>query len=322
MNKVFSSPLEVHSLSHPLDDFKSYQPIMPVIIEELPDALRDKDNLDLKSLLETKAWLAWKRFAQRTTPFIGEKKCILIPGMQRSGSKLLVRVFEWSQATDCYPEEDKRAFDFYQMRNTDRIRHLIKESPAEFFVIKSLCESDQTRILMEYFAPAKAIWIWRDFRDCVNSCIRNFNGFSAWAQTIKEHRLMAGWRGRGMSDETWELLKRFSHLGMNEATGAALQWYYRNVLFFEQALQDDSRVMTVRYEALVSQPEETAASIFAFAGITGFSPWSVRKIHARSIRKNAAPPIAPEVFQLCMGLQDRFNALPAPQSVGKQPGST
>lgn len=283
---------------------------MPVTVEKIPDTLRDKDNLDLKNLLERKAWLAWKRLTQGAAPFQGEKKCILIPGMQRSGSKLLVRVFEWSRLTDCYPEVDKRAFDFYQMRNTDRIRYLIKQSPAEFFVIKSLCESDQTRILMDYFAPAQAIWIWRDFRDCVNSCIRNFGGFSARAQAISENRLMAGWRGRGMSDETWELLKRFSHPGMNEATGAALQWYYRNVLFFEQALQEDSRVTTVRYEDMVSRPVETAQSIFSFAGMRDFSPWVVRKIHARSIKKNATPPIEQDVFKLCMGLQDRLMALP------------
>ncbi len=287
-------------------------------IEKIPDELRDKDNLDTKSLIERKAWLAWKRFDQRLHPYSGEKKCILIPGMQRSGSKLLVRIFEWSRLTDCYPEVDKRAFDFYQMRNVDHIRHLKNQSNAEFFVIKALCESDQTALLLEYFKPAQAIWIWRDFRDCVNSCIRNFTSFASIAHSIAENPLMAGWRGRGMSEATWNIVRDHNKPDMNEATGAALQWYYRNVLFFEQNFDHSPRVATVRYEDMVSHPVETASAIFKFAGVPDFSPWVVRKIHARSLKKNATPPITPAVFDLCMQLQERFQALPSIQQIPDQ----
>ena len=214
---------------------------MPVRAERMPDELRDKDDLVLTDLAERRMWLAWKGIRQRIVPFHGQKKCILIPGMQRSGSKLLVRIFEWSRWTDCYPEDDKRAFDFFQMRNVDRIKHLIKVSPAEFFVIKSLCESEQTSALLDHFSPAQALWIWRDFRDCTNSSIRNFGGFATRVQALSKNRLAAGWRGRGMSEETMGLLGRFSQPGMNEATGAALKWYYRNVLYFEQELQGTSK---------------------------------------------------------------------------------
>lgn len=285
---------------------------MPVPVQRIPDELRDKDTLSFSANIERKLWLAGKNLALRVSPRPSEKQCVLIPGMQRSGSKLLVQIFEWSRHTDCYPENDRRAFDYYQMRNPDYIRyHLIRHSPAPFFVIKALCESDHVDLLLDTFTPAKAIWILRDFRDCVNSCIRNFGGFAARACAIAEDRHSAGWRGRGMSDATWELLRRHARPDMNEATGAALQWYYRNILFFEQGFERDERVMHAHYEDLVSRPIETTSEIFDFVGIPDMSPWIVRKIHARSVKKNAEPPIDPEIRQLCMDLQERFAALPA-----------
>ena len=274
--------------------------------KSMPDESRDKDTLDFKTNFERRAWLAGKRLRQNLRPFRGQKQCILIPGMQRSGSKLLVHLLEWSKYTDCYPENDRRAFDYFQMRNTDKILELIAKSPAQFFAIKSLCESDQTRLLLQKFAPARAIWILRDFRDCVNSCIRNFTGFAARTHKITEARDLAGWRGRGMSDETWQLVRKMDNPDLNEATGAALQWYYRNIFYFEQNLANDQRVMLVRYEDMVTDPLATVTGIFDFVGIPDMSPWIVRQIHSRSLRKNAAPPIADDVYELCMDLQDRF----------------
>jgi hypothetical protein len=277
----------------------------------MPEHTRDKDTLDLKTNLERKIWLRKKAIAQRLNPYQGERKCILIPGMQRSGSKLLIALLEWSKYTDCYPEDDRRAFDHFQMRNTDRILYLRSRSRAEHFAIKCLCETDQTYLLLDRFAPAKAIWILRDFRDCVNSCVRNFSGFADRTHRIAGDRNSAGWRGRGMSDETWEIIRRLDHENMNEDTGAALQWYYRNIFFFEQQLDQDERVMLVKYEDLVTNPMATVSGIFEFTGIRGMSPWIVRKIHSRSLGKNASPDIAQPVLELCNSLQDRFNAVAA-----------
>jgi hypothetical protein len=142
--------------------------IMTIDTEHRPKNWRDKDDLDLGTSIERKAWLFWKKIRYFFLERPKQRQCILIPGMQRSGSKLMVSVLEWSALTDCYPEDDRRAFDYFQMRNTDKISELIRDSKAEHFVIKSLCESDQISILLEKFSPARAIWIFRDFRDCVN----------------------------------------------------------------------------------------------------------------------------------------------------------
>ena len=288
--------------------------------KSMPDVSRDKDNLDFRTHWERRIWLARKRFKQNLRPFRGQKQCVLIPGMQRSGSKLLVHLLEWSKHTDCYPENDRRAFDHFQMRSPDKILELIAASPAEFFIIKSLCESDHTHLLLQKFAPAKAVWILRDFRDCVNSCIRNFTGFAMRTHRIVEDRALAGWRGRGMSDQTWRLLKKLDKPDMNEATGAALQWYYRNIFYFEQNLQADPRVMLIRYEDLVTEPLSTVSGIFDFVGIPDMSPWIVRQIHVRSLRKNASPPIADAVYKLCVELQDRFASAAAKQNGGTRLG--
>ena len=291
----------------------STQPIKP-----MPEASRDKDVLDFRANIERKLWMRRKAVRQKLRPYTGEKKCILIPGMQRSGSKLLIRLFEWSKHTDCYPEGDKRAFDYFQMRNADKILELKRHSGAEFFAIKCLCESDLTYVMLDTFAPARATWILRDFRDCVNSCIRNFSGFAERTHRIAGDRNRAGWRGRGMTDETWNLVRELDDPDMNEATGAALQWYYRNILYFQQNLEHDERVMLVNYEDIVSDPLNTVSEIFDFVGIDDMSPWIVRKIHSKSLGKNATPPISEEVFDLCMELQNRFADSKARQDAARQ----
>lgn len=52
-------------------------------------------------------------------------------------------------------------------------------SPAQFFVIESLCELDRLPELLDEFAPAEAVWIMRDYHDTGGSAMRSFRDFFA-----------------------------------------------------------------------------------------------------------------------------------------------
>ena len=67
--------------------------------------------------------------------------------------------------------------------------------------------------------------------------------------------------------------------------------------------------MLAKYEDLVTNPFGSFSELFDFAGISDMSRFIVRKIHSRSLKKNATPPIDEAVFQLCMDLQNRFYAV-------------
>jgi hypothetical protein len=233
---------------------------------------------------------------------------VLVAGMQRSGTNMLMNVLEECLETDVYHERDTRAFSNYRMRSPREIGVLIGRSPARVFVIKALCELQDLALLMDEFSPAKTIWIVRDYNDVVNSMMRSFGNMAKQVLRIVDDGDPSGWIGRGMSDETRAILKTLVTDELDDATASALQWYLRNILFFEQGFDADERVMLVSYETLVSQPVEEFGRVFAFAGIE-YSPRVARKVSPRSVGKNPPPDIAPEVRELCDGLFRRFRNL-------------
>jgi hypothetical protein len=221
---------------------------------------------------------------------------------------MVMDVLERSMETDAYHERDPRAFDDYQMRDVSVIRSLIESSRFEYFIIKALCESQNLYRLMEDYRPSKSLWVVRNFDDTVNSMMISFPGFKERIKLIAKDRNSCGWRGEGMSDETHELIREHVSESTNEATAAALKWYYRNILFFEQGLDVDDRVKLILYEKLVSCPDVEVKAIFDFLGIE-FHPRVIRWVSPRSIRKRPTPDIAPDVREICEMLQGRFQDL-------------
>lgn len=237
---------------------------------------------------------------------------IFIAGMQRSGTNMLMDTLERSLLTDVYHETDKRAFENYQMKDIHTIRNLAQASKANFFIIKALCESDSINLFLDKFKPAKAIWIIRNYYDVAYSAIRSFSNFTP--QLI---RLASGknrkedWRARGMSDETRDLIGTVADQEMGELNAAAMMWYYRNVLFFEQGLDSDSRVGLVYYEDLIKDPVPRFQSIFDFLEIPYYTPSITKHIHKDSLRKNKrSTPLSPQVQSICNDLQFRFDSVP------------
>ena len=265
---------------------------------------------DARSLVTRMRHVAWrlgKALRQRMLP-CKRTQHVFVAGMQRSGTNLLMDVFDASLATDVYHETDPRAFDRYEMRDIRTIHALAMHSPAPVFMIKALCELDRIRHLMDEFVPARTLWVVRDWRDSVHSAVKSFGNFvPQW------RRLAAGdssdWRGRGMSADTRAMLTRLLRDDASEAEGAAIMWYYRNVLFFEQQLESDPRVKVLFYERLVQDPLEAVARVQDFVGLPDFSARIAGRIHARSVKHRAPEGIAPEIADLCDALLARFAAL-------------
>jgi hypothetical protein len=265
------------------------------------------DARSLTMRIRRAAWRYGKLVRQRLRPRPVSLH-VFVAGMQRSGTNLLMDVLDASADTQVFHETDPRAFDVYEMRGEAVIRGLVDTSPARVFVIKALCELDRIRVLMDDFAPARTLWLVRDWRDSARSAVRSFPNF------VPQWRRLANgdaedWRGRGMSPATRELLAALYRPDASEAEGAAIMWFYRNVLYFEQCLAADPRVRVVFYEDLVQAPEREGAAIYAFLGLAGFGPAIAGRIHARSLKHRSPPDIAPAVASLCDELLARFKAV-------------
>jgi hypothetical protein len=252
-------------------------------------------------------WRLAKMLRQRIRPEVPVQH-VFVAGMQRSGTNLLMDVFDASFATDVYHETDARAFERYEMRQTDVIRALVRRSSAPVFVVKALCELDRIHQLMDEFEPAKTLWLVRDWRDSVHSAIKSFGNFvPQWKRLAADDS--SDWRGRGMSVGTRTLLAQHFRDDAGEAEGAAIMWFYRNILFFEQALEQDPRVALLFYERLVQNPRREVARVYDFVGLPGCNARITGRIHARSVKHREPEGVSPAVAALCDGLHARFVAL-------------
>lgn len=264
------------------------------------------DRRSWRERIERKFYRGYKSVRQRLGPSM-PRTHVFVAGMQRSGTNMLMEMLDWNRHTDVYHETDPRAFTpQFEMRAPDVIHDLARRSPAPFFVIKSLCELDRIGLLLNDFAPAKAIWIVRDFHDSGRSAVRSFANFVPQLRRLAKDKTAAAWRGRGMSNETQELLRDIAELELSELDGAAMMWYYRNVLFFELGFDRDERVMPVYYDDLVQRPAETISKLADFIGLPDCTSRMKRHVHASTLRRHNQMALRTEVDMVCAALMNRF----------------
>ncbi len=267
------------------------------------------DRRSLRVRVERRLYRKYKALRQRMG-IRPPRTHVFVAGMQRSGTNMLMEVLEWNRHTDVYHETDRRAFDDrYLMRDAGIIHGLAAASPAPFFIIKCLGELDRLAGLLDDFAPARAVWIVRHYHDSSRSAVRSFANFVPQMRRLAADKEADLWRGRGMSEATQRLLQQVVELSPSELDGAAMMWYYRNVLFFEQGLDRDPRVALLRYEDWVREPERKLQNLCRFLELPDCGPWMTRYIHDASVRKTQPPNLLPEVESVCAQLMSRFDAL-------------
>lgn len=219
---------------------------------------------------------------------------------------MVMEVLEQSFETDVYHEHDRRAFVNYHMKEPAEIRGLIGRSGARCVVVKCLLESQRLLDLLEEFRPAKALWVLRDYRNVTSSMLVSFRNQAAQAKRIAVDRNADGWLGERMSDSTHAIVASLVKPDISDASAAALQWWFRNARYFEQALDADPRVMLARYEDIVQNPRREFRRICAFAGIA-YSDRMVSGVQAGSNDRRPPPAIAADIESHCMELMDRFS---------------
>lgn len=264
-----------------------------------------------RSRIERVSLLTRKRALQTVKRMIHPadgKRTVILGGVQRSGTNMVLDVLERSAETEVFRESDQRAFEDYQLRSHEVLRNLVDASPAPTVVFKALLDLHAVYEMLDLFAPAKALWPVRNYADMVSSHLRKWSGCGTHLGRILASEDPADWRGRGLSEATRRLVSSYYRRGVNDATAVALFWYLRNALFFEQGFDRDDRVLALRYESLVSDPRDQFQIVFAFLGI-GFSAELVDKVFASSVGKHPPPNIDPAVRKLCDSMLMRFDTM-------------
>jgi hypothetical protein len=113
------------------------------------------------------------------------------------------------------------------------------------------------------------------------------------------------WWNEHMTPATLATVRELAAEPLDDVSAAAVQWFFRNSLFFDQGLQGDERVMLLPYEHLVTKPALALDQVSAFAGVN-CGARAARIITPASVGKRKPPTVRPDVAARCDALLERL----------------
>ena len=243
---------------------------------------------------------------------ISKKTIIFIVGCQRSGTTMLSQIFEKDYRTKVYNEVHSKVSS--QDSNGLRLNPLpilkeqINNNNAGIIIAKPLVESQHTDKLLNDFPNGKAIWLFRHYKDVTSSDLKKFgyeNGIKNLRKILFEKEYT--WRSENISKQTLALVNKYFKESMSQNDAGALFWYTRNILFFDQNLAENDRVLICKYEDLVSEPQKTMNNLYQYINLSYPKKKITSSVHSSSIKKGKNLTIHPEIELLCQELYLKLN---------------
>ncbi len=281
--------------------------------EGLPGRGKDPDD---ERLVQRKARSIVKRLVRSIARAPGDRRrVVLIFGCQRSGTTMLQQTFlDQSWRVLILDEHDRRLVgedpEETSWEEDATVFRRIHRLPFDIVAAKPLVESSRAVDLMDAAGDARAIWMLRDFHEVAASNLRRFG-------PSNPHRDLQpfgsgdslDWRCRGATEETYETVTEFLRQGLTPLDAAALFWWTRNQLYFDQRLWEDERIRILRYERACLFSEEVIRSLSAHIGLSLPLRSIVHRIRSQQ-GGDPAGDLNPEVERLCMAMWDSFAGCP------------
>jgi hypothetical protein len=242
-----------------------------------------------------------------------QRRVVLIFGCQRSGTTMLQQtLLDRSWRVFILEEHDRRLVgDNPEPEETDWDEHRsvfrrIQRLPFEVVAVKPLVESYRATELLETATDARGMWMLRHYLDVARSNLRRFGLGNA-------HRDLEpfgsgdsmDWRCRGATDDTRATVIDLLQEGLAPLDAAALFWWTRNQLYFDQHLSQDERVRVLRYERVRSCPVDVVRSLSDYIGISLPLHSTVARVRTRPTGAHVGD-LNPKVEELCGKLWESF----------------
>ena len=279
------------------------------------------EDIDLNSL--NRAIQKTKRIGNRKRKRIlqlissgdeANKKILLVAGCQRSGTSMMYKTFERDPVAAVYDEVDvisnKDRVEGLRLNELDTVLANFVKNPATLVVAKPLVESQRIAALLDNIPNSKCIWMYRHYSDVASSNLKRFgdnNGVTDIEPIFRNDQ--SNWRCEGLSDEVRNLITSFKSRGLLEGDAAALFWYARNSLYFQQSLENDDRVYLCQYEHLVKKPQIVIKDIYRFIGVPYPSDKVLFGISPRSIGKGSDILLSDDIRELCDAMMDKLHTV-------------
>ena len=170
-----------------------------------------------------------------------KKQIVFILGSQRSGTTLLNKIFKRDFKAKVFNEVSKlSSLDKNRIRLNplQNVHDQINNYPNNLIILKPLVESQNVLKLLDFFEGSKVIWIYRNYTSVILSNLQKFgikNGINDIRPIFNEEE--NNWRSENISITTKEIIKEYFSEVMSNYDAAALFWYSRNALYFENNLE-------------------------------------------------------------------------------------
>jgi hypothetical protein len=256
---------------------------------------------------------ACKQAAHGLRPSTATKQAIvLVVGVQRSGTNMVMEVFDRSWKYAVFHDNDPRAFKDFAPRPFDELRALIERQSAPFVALKPMTEMFRLRSMLDQLVHQDrgergvGLWVYRRMGDVVDSHVKRWTGMPDSMRRIAAEPDWPNWRAGGISESSLELIRRCATDDLDNATACALFWYVRNVQFFEQRIDSMPDVAVLPYERCVADPDREFGRLLGQFDLP-FHLAMTRRVHANRVARKASPNVRPEVQQACDALERRFD---------------
>jgi hypothetical protein len=281
----------------------------------LPSRHKDRDD---EPLFRRRALALVKRSARSIIRARRkERGVLLIFGCQRSGTTMLQQTFlDRSWRVLILEEHDHRLVgptpgpEETTWQEYSTVMRRIRRLPFEVVAAKPLVESASATALMDAAGAVKAVWMIRRYPEVAQSNVNRFGTDNPYRDLLPIcSRDATDWRYRGVTEEAWETVTALLNRRLTPFDAAALFWWTRNQLYFDQRLWKDDRIRILRYERACNQPDEVIRSLSDHIGLALPIDSIAPRVRARPLPAETTE-LDPEVDRLCRKLWDSFEGCP------------
>lgn len=244
----------------------------------------------------------------------GSGVALLVLGCQRSGTTLMTRLLEADPAVKVHPEHSPVSWrDRHGLRLPPpaELAEQVARSRHPLLVWKPLVESQNAAALLDALPRSRGLWMFRHYADVARSNLARFGEGNGVKNLRSIARGRHDWRAEGASPEVRRVVAEHFSESMNPWDAAALFWWARNRLFFEQELGSRDDLRTCRYEELVADPLRVLRGIHAFVGRDAPKASSVAGVSPASVALGREIPLSAGVVALCEELLGRLEKVHA-----------
>ena len=259
--------------------------------------------------------LAQKRAFRLGHPFPreGRKAVVLVVGCQRSGTTLMLELFDADRRSVTFPEKSRlssAAEDRLRLKPLPEVKRQLERVRAPLLVLKPLVESQYVPTWLEGLDNSYAIWMYRRAENVAASDLSHFgvgNGERNLASSAVERAAQLARRGRSGDDPVDPVASLPAGDGSSRCGGALLVG--PDVPFFRPTARQASGCSSLFVRTAGQRPGASDAVALRVRRRGVSRAGHHRGVHRGSAGRKDEFQLSPDVRRLCEELWDRLESV-------------